>query len=221
MIRMTPKTLAAALAVIALSAPFVAAAIGATDGASNAANKTSAGSSTVQHMSADVVDSDAGLAVLSTTIKTSKPTDLLLQLTMECALWTEVISTTIQNHPAGYGPYSRAEAHVVAWVEVDGVPARLAADDDGKVVFCDRVHEQELSDIDNSTGNHTIRQYLETRNANAFNWVVLNAGSGVHTVVVKVDIEAANTQGAFAEGAVGKRTLIVEPTRFANGATVY
>ncbi|MEK6975160.1 MAG: hypothetical protein AABY18_02320 [Candidatus Thermoplasmatota archaeon] len=216
---MNAKTAIIAATAVALLAPFVSAAL--TDGSSNAANKTAANGSTIQSLSADVIDNDAGLAVLSTSIKTSKPTDLLLQLTMECALWTEVISTTIQNHPAGYEPYSRAEAHVVAWVEVDGVAVKVASGDDGKVVFCDRVHEQELSDIDNSTGNHTIRQYLETRNANAFNWIVLNAGSGVHTIVVKVDIQASNTEGAFAEGAVGKRTLIVEPTRFANGATIY
>lgn len=216
---MTPKSLAIALAVVALTAPFVSAAL--TDGTSNAANKTSASGATIQKVSADVVDSDLGLAVLTSSIKTSAPTDLLLQVTLECALWTEVISTTIQDHADGIGPYSRAEAHVVVWVEVDGVAVKVASDDpDGKVVFCDRVHEQEISDIDNSTGNFTIRQYLETRTANAFNWIVLNAGSGVHTIVVKVDIEAANTEGAFAEGAVGKRTLVVEPTKFAHGATI-
>lgn len=216
---MNAKTLIIAAAVIALSAPFVSAAL--QDGPSNAANKTAASASTVEAIGADLADTDLGTAVLTTTIKTSKTTDLLVQLTMECALWTEVISTTIEDHADGIGPFSRAEARVVAWVEVDGVPIKLAADDDGTVVFCDRVHEQEISDIDNGTGNHTIRQYLATRDANAFNWVVLDAGAGVHTIVVKVDIEAANTEGAFAEGAVGKRTLIVEPTRFANGATIY
>ena len=216
---MNAKTLIIAVATVALCAPFVSAAL--SDGTANAANKTAANGSNVQYMSADLIDTDQGLTVLTTTIKTSKSTDLLLQLSMECALWTETITTTIDQHPLGYDNYARAEAHVEAWIEVDGVPVTLGPEDDGKVVMCDRVHEQELSDIDNSTGNHTIRQYLETRNANAFNWVVLNAGSGVHTVVVKVDIEAANTQGAFAEVAVGKRTLIVEPTRFANGATVY
>jgi hypothetical protein len=217
---MNSKTLIIAVAVIALSAPFVSAAL--SDGGSNAANKTSANGSKVEYLSADVLDSDKGLTVLTTTIKTSKTVDLLVQLTMECALWTEVISTTIDEHEAGYGPFSRAEAHVVAWVEMDGVPVKVSGDDtNGRVTFCDRVHEQELSDIDNSTGNHTIRQYLETRNANAFNWVVLNAGTGTHVITVKVDITAYNTDGAFAEGAVGKRTLIVEPTRFANGATIY
>jgi hypothetical protein len=215
---MNAKTLIIAAAVIALSAPFVSAAL---QSGSNAANKTAANGSSVEHLGADLVDSDLGTTVLSTTIKTSKTTDLLLQLTMECALWTEVISTTVEDHADGIGPFSRAEAKVIAWVEVDGVPVTVSGDDDGTVVFCDRVHEQEISDIDNSTGNHTIRQYLATRDANAFNWVVLDAGVGVHTVVVKVDIEAANTEGAFAEGAVGKRTLIVEPTRFANGATIY
>ena len=207
------------LIALALAAPFVTA--GLSDGASNAANKTSAGSSTVEYLSADVADSDLGLPVLTTTIKTSKPTDLLLQLSMECALWTQVISTTVQDHVDGIGPYARAEARVVGWIEVDGVPVTLGHGDDGKVVFCDRVHEQEISDIDNSTGNFTLRQYLETRSANAFNWVSLDVGSGVHTIVVKVDIEASNTEGSFAEGGIGKRTLIVEPTRFANGATIY
>jgi hypothetical protein len=214
------RNLVIAAIALALAAPLVAAAIGG-DGTSNAANKTAANSSTAQKLSADVVDSDLGLSVLTTTIKTSKTTDLLLQLSMECALWTEVISTTIQDQVDGYKPYARAEAHVVAWIEVDGVAVKLASDDDGKVVFCDRVHEQEIDDIDNSTGNFTIRQRLETRQANAFDWVVLNAGVGTHTVVVKVDIEASNTEGSFAEGAVGKRMLIVEPTRFANGATIY
>lgn len=204
---------------LALAAPFVSAALG--DSGSNAANKTSASSATAEKVSADVADSDLGLAVLTTTIKTSKTTDLLLQLSMECALWTEVITTTVDQHPLGYDNYARAEAHVVAWVEVDGVRAALGPQDDGKVVFCDRVHEQEMSDIDNSTGNLTLRERLETRQANAFDWAVLNAGAGTHTVVVKVDIEAQNTKGAFAEGAVGKRMLIVEPTKFANGATIY
>lgn len=213
------RNLVIATIAIALAAPVVAAAIG--DGGSNAANKTSARSSTAQYVSADVVDSDQGLAVLTTTIKTSKTTDMLLQLSMECALWTEVISTTISDREDGVGPYSRAEAHVVAWIEVDGVPVKLASDDDGKVVMCDRVHEQEISDIDNDTSNFTIRQRLETRQANAFDWVVLDAGVGTHTVVVKVDIQALNTPGAFAEGAIGKRMIIVEPTRFANGATIY
>lgn len=216
---MNVKTTLIAAAIIALSAPFVSAAL--QDGGSNAANKTAANASTVEAIGADLADTDLGTPVLTTTIKTSKTTDLLVQLTMECALWTEVVSTTIEDHADGIGPFSRAEARVVAWVEVDGVPIRLAEDDDGTVVFCDRVHEQEISDIDNSTGNHTIRQYLATRDANAFNWVLLDAGAGLHTIVVKVDIEAANTEGAFAEGAVGKRTLIVEPTRFANGATIY
>lgn len=218
---MQTKHLIIAAVAVALAAPFVSAALTGPASSSNAANKTAAHGSSLQVLQSDIVDTDQGLAVLTTTIKTSKTIDLLLQLTMECALWTEVVSTTIEDHADGIGPFSRAEAHVTAWIEVDGRPVTVSGNDDGKVVFCDRVHEQEISDIDNSTGNHTIRQYLETRNANAFNWVVLNAGTGTHTVTVKVDIESANTEGAFATGAVGKRTLVVEPTRFANGATIY
>ena len=32
---------------------------------------------------------------------------------------------------------------------------------------------------------------------------------------------ATDGPGAFAQGGIGKRTLIVEPTKFANAATVY
>lgn len=218
---MQAKPLIIAAVALALAAPFVSAALTGNPSASNAANKTAASGSSLEVLQSDVVDTDVGLAILTTTIKTSKPTDLLLQLTMECALWTEVVSTTVQDHADGIGPFSRAEAHVNAWILIDGRPVSVAGNDDGRITFCDRVHEQELSDIDNSTGNHTIRQYLETRSANAFNWVVLDAGSGTHTVTVMVDIESYNTEGAMAKGAVGKRTLIVEPTRLANGATIY
>ena len=219
---MNRNSLVIALVAIALASPFVSAALGGGADSTTAANKTTAAGSSVEYLPPDAVDSYLGVVLLTSAIKTSKPTDLLLQLTLECALWTTVTSSTIVDHPDGIDAVSRAEARVVAWVEVDGVPVKVdSGDADGKVSMCDRVHEQEVSDIDNSTGNWTLRQYLATRNANGFNWITLNVGSGVHSVVVKADIETSTDgPGALAEGAVGKRTLIVEPTRFANGATL-
>lgn len=218
---MNRNSIVIAIVAIALCAPFVSAALtGGTD-STTAANKTAAAGSSVEYLPADGIDSDLGVVLLTSAIKTSKPTDLLLQLTLECALWTEVITTTIVEHPDGFTAYASAQAKIVGWIEVDGVPVQVSSDDaDGKVVLCDRVHEQEITDTDSSTGNWTIRQYLATRNANGFNWFSLDVGSGVHTIVVKADIESENTPGSFAQGAVGKRTLIVEPTRFANGATL-
>lgn len=180
-----------------------------------AANKTAAAADDTQYLSADFADTDLGVTILSSMIKTSSPTDLLVQVSLECALWTEVLSSTVDEHPEGYTAYGRAEARVEIWIELDGVAIPLG-DSDGHVTFCDRVHEQEIFDIDESTGNFTIRQYLETKTANAFNWFTLDVGSGVHTIAVKADIEADSTDGSWAEGAIGARTLIVEPTRFPN-----
>jgi len=221
---MSPKnrTWMLALAAIALVAiPFAFAAPWSDGSGSGPANKTTAAGSGVEMLQSDFADTEAGTTILSASLKTSKPTDLLLTISLECALWTEVVSTTIQDHPMGFSPVGRAEAHVTVWVEVDGVPVKVASDDpDGKVVFCDRVHEQEVSDTDDSTGNWTLRQYLETRSANSFEWIHLDSGSGVHTVTVKADIQSYNTEGSFAQGAIGKRTLVIEPVKFANDATI-
>lgn len=181
---------------------------------SHPANKTSAGASSIEMLSPDFADNERGTEILATTLRTSSTVDLLLEVSLECALWTEVISSTDENNPFGFGPLSRAEARITVWVEFDGVPVAMdASDADGRVVFCERVHEQELQDEDDST-NLTSRHYQASRQANSFTWFLLDAGSGVHTVTVKADIESSNTEGSYADGAVGKRTLVVDPTRF-------
>lgn len=204
---------------LAFALPLAMAVPLSDDGEPKAANKTAAAASDHVDLMPDVRDTDLGVTVLETTIKTSSPTDLLLQVSLECALWTEVISSTVDEHPEGYTSFARAEARVVVWVEVDGQSVELPPSD-GSVTFCDRVHEQEIFDIDESTGNFSIRQYLATKTANAFNWFTFDVGSGVHHIAVKADIEADNTEGSFAEGGIGARTLIVEPTRFPTGSSL-
>ena len=130
---------------------------------------------------------------------------------MECALWSTV--TTVGND------VSEAQAKVVAWVEFDGVPVAVSgAGDDGKVVFCDRTHRQATSLFDDE--NATIENYLATRSANAFNWVLPDVGHGTHLVEVVATLAGAATDNAFAQAGVGHRTLIVEPIHMAQGATV-
>src|SRR5687768_6850385 len=138
--------------------------------------------------------------VLSTPVKTGS-SDLLVQVALECSLVTEVVSTTIDDHPEGYTAFGRAEAYVVGWLEVDGETVTVGGSD-GVITFCDRVHEQEISDIDEDTGNFTIRQLQETMTANAFNWVVLDLAPGWHTVELVMEVTADNTEGSFAEGGV-------------------
>src|SRR5919198_115277 len=64
-----------------------------------------------------------------------------------------------------------------------------------------------------------IRLFQKTRSANAFNWGALNVGNGIHTLVVKAQLDASVTGvGTFAQAAVGKRTLVVQPAKLANDA---
>jgi hypothetical protein len=158
--------------------------------------------------------SSGPVTLLSATMRNSSPTDLIIHLTGECALWTDIIS-----------PDSEAAAQVTVWIELDGAAIPVTNDangdgifgdpDDGKVVLCNRAFKISaplfLGDA--------ISLFLKTRAANAFNWVALNVGSGIHTLQVKAQLDASVTGGTFAQAAVGKRTLVVEPAKLANDAT--
>lgn len=209
----SPKTFVAAVAVAALLLPL------GTANESPAANKAAAAGSDFVHLGTAVAPLGP-ITILATEIKAGGPQDVVIQVALECSLITDVYSTTIDDHPEGYTAIGRAEAHVDIQVLLDGAPVTIGGEDDGSVTFCDRVHQQEIRDIDEDTGNFTIRQLQETMTANAFNWVALDLGSGLHTVEVVATITAANTEGSFAQGAIEKRTLIVEPVDFAHGATI-
>lgn len=194
------NTLAALAAAALLAVPIVVAQL---DGGSNAANKTAATGSTVEILSPALATS-----VLDTTIKTSSPQDLIFSVTLECALWTTV--QTVGND------VSEARATVTIQVLFDGVPVSVSgAGDDGRVIFCDRTHRQTTTGFDDE--NATIEQYLATRTANGFNWVLPDVGSGVHTVQVLADLTTFTDSDLFVQAGVGHRTLIVEPTHLAQG----
>lgn len=207
------KTMAVTAVSIALLFAFMIPTPSAQNGG-QAANKAAVSGSTLEILSAEqtglpgtdpdevVVDEDL---MLSTTIKTSKPQDLLFHLSLECALWTQL--TTVGNDLA------QARAQVKVWVEFDGAPVQVSSEDTedaGRVVFCDRLHEQEVSGLDDEQ-NLTLRQYLATRTANAFNWVLINAGSGTHTIDVWASLTTDVENQATAQAGIGKRTLVIEP----------
>jgi hypothetical protein len=151
------------------------------------------------------------ITLLSATLRTSSPTDLIVQLTGECALWTNVITT----EPIAT---SQAIANVKVWVEIDGVRVPVTSDsnedgvfndpDDGKVVFCNR--DVKLSTTGLLPGQ-LLDLFIKTRQANAFNWVTFNVGSGMHTIVVKAQLDVKVSGAGEARAAVGKRTLVIEP----------
>jgi hypothetical protein len=151
--------------------------------------------------------------LLRTTIKTSSPQDLSFAVTAECSILTSVLNQGNSD--------SSAEAKVRIWVEFNGNPVAVSSDDTedtGKVVFCNRSHRQVTSDFDDEDA--TIQQIQSTKSANAFNWILINAGQGTHDVVVYADIEAQVTGVGEAQGGVAKRTLVVEPQHLQVDATI-
>src|SRR5688572_23584915 len=159
--RIPTKLLFAGFALVLLAVPGLS---GAND-TSAAANKTVAGDGSFEYLGT-AASPLPPTTILSTGIKTGGQQDLLIQVAMECSLVTDVYSTTIQDHPEGYTAVGEAKAAVVAWVEVDGSPLVVGGSDEF-ITFCDRLHKQEISDIDEDTGNFTIRQLQETMTANS------------------------------------------------------
>lgn len=221
------KIAALALAILALSVVSVPSAVDnrAQAGGGQPADKLAVSGSGLDSTSAEVVDGAESreLTLMTGTIKTSTPTDLIMQVTLECALWTNVV--TVGNAE------SEAFAQVRVWVEIDGEPVPVASDDEadtGEVVFCDRTYRMETVRFENE--NATIRQFLRTRTANAFNWIAMDGfgdGDNVHEIVVKARlvVQESTSDNPFdevglAKALVGKRTLVVEPVKLAQDISV-
>lgn len=186
------------------------------------ANKISVAGSTIEHMTSD----HKTVQLFGAAVKTSSPSDLLIQVNAECALWTEVtvVDDDDTSTPRIDVPHSEAEARVKIWAVFDGRTVLVSSDDTrepGRVVFCDRVHGAEFTENEGDEDNETIRNYLRTRSANSFSWILLNTGSGTHSLQVFAQLDAqVNAGEGSAEAAVGKRTLIVEPVKLANNAAI-
>lgn len=204
--------------------------------------------------------------LMSATLKTSSPTDLVLHVSLECAIFTDTSVTTSDGDNAkGNGKNKESAAatgRVEIWLEVDPTPhdgsdddtnnhvipvssddtgatdpTNISLDDDvpppatvGKVVFCHRTQgleaeldfqaEEEL----NFTGELFLRTYQGTRSANAFNWITLDMGSGTYEIEVHAQIVddtwTSDDGDAAAKGVIGKRTLVVQPVKLPNDATI-
>jgi len=172
-----------------------------------------------------------GTTLLTATVKNSKPTDLVLQVSMECSIITD--NVILGASAPGAQESALTEGTVRAWIEVDGQivpvisqsstsqPPPPPGDETDKVTFCNRVFNRTVQDAeDPQDGYDRSRDYIETKSANAFNWVRLNMGSGTHTVVLKADLSHFATQGSSASAYVGNRSMIGLPGKFANDATV-
>lgn len=216
----------AAMVAAALTAGYLAQ---GTYAAGVPANKVAAAGS-------EAVDVPFGTAtpILSQTVKINNPTDLILGVSLECALTTQVISGADDTNERAFG-------EIKIYVTIDGkyVPISDEDTDRGRVVFCSRAQEQQWTDTDSPPNGpddeqDQLRQRLDTRDANAFNWMALNVGTNypgtddnVHKIQVwaewtksaTVDGEATTTN-AMADATIGNRTLILEPVKAAHDATV-
>jgi hypothetical protein len=167
--------------------------------------------------------------LLTATIRTSKPADLMLHVSLECEI-------TTQHEWNGPRSETSARGRIRTWVEVDNaiVPIQSssqppqnpppAGNETDKVTFCERDEDLSRNDQDESL-DQTLHSWVRRhRDANAFNWVRLNAGAGIHTVEVVADYleEEVASAGdtAQVQAAVGNRLLIIEPTEMSVDVSV-
>jgi hypothetical protein len=178
-----------------------------------------------------IVGPGANVPILTAVFKTSAPEDLIFNVTLECSIVTSVTTT-------GNG-FAEAQGNVQIWVTIDGkiVPIQsvssnpqpsnssIAGDDTDKVTFC---HRDQAQTVSGATNTFMLTEYIETKEANAFNWVYLNAGSLTHTITVYATLTNSPVTAACtpttvttcSAALIGNRTLVVEPTKLANNAVI-
>lgn len=166
---------------------------------------------TVSASTARVDGPNQDVTVLEACMRTSNPADLVFSLSSECSIITTVATTGNENDEHAFG-------QVRMWVEIDGqnvgvIPNTQGLSDDGHVVFCNRAHSQSTSGF--VFDNPTIRTGLATEEANAFNWVAMNVGSGIHDITVHAELTDNHTSNADAHEFIGDRTLVVDVTQTA------
>jgi hypothetical protein len=172
---------------------------------------------TVAGSKIDVFDPNNDVTLLSAQMRTSAVADLTFAVTLECSIVTKV--TTMGNDSQS------AFGQVRVWVEIDGkdvgvIPATQGASDDGHVVFCNRTYSSTtngFSEAGSGNSDPTIVTYQATKNADAFNWVALNVGNGIHTISVHAELTTQVTDPSkdMSQAVVGNRTVVVDTTQTA------
>lgn len=173
------------------------------------------------------------VVLLTATVKNSKPADMVLYVTAECSIITDNVIAG-STMPGG-SESATTTGTVRTWITVDGkiVPIISASsppqdgsapdsgDESDKVTFCNRVFNRTVQDTeDPKDGWDRSRDYLATKSANAFNWVRLNMGSGVHKIELHGELTHSFSPGSSASAFVGNRSMIGVPGKFANDAVI-
>jgi len=179
------------------------------------ANKVAAAGSQVE-----VFAPGETVAILQERVKVSSSADLILQLSAECDILTELTT-------GGNGSMDEAGAfgQVRTWITIDDKVVPVSSDDvdeTGKVVLCNRAHEKRIQDAeDDDDGTDEEYDMTRTRQANGFNWLALDTGfvyddpangNNILDIVVWAEFTETTVNRGVAEARVGHRTLIAEPT---------
>jgi hypothetical protein len=170
------------------------------------------------------------VTLLTATLRTSSVQDLILSVSLECTILTAL---TTGDGPEDNADTATATSTIQVWTEFDGniIPINdISApgdhkpgigNDTDKVVFCNREYSRSVTDTeDDDDGLDTTSDYISTKSSHGFEWVLLNAGRGIHTITVKATLTTSTVQTATATAVVGNRILVVEPGHFANNASV-
>jgi len=181
------------------------------------ANKTTASGSETE-----VMGPGEDVTILSHSAKISGPKDVVLSVTAECSILT-ALTTGPGNDSA------RAFGQIRMWITIDDKVVPVSSDDTtetGKVVFCNRAYQRTVTD---AGGDDTESDFIDTRTANAFNWLALNVGfdyddpdNGNNIVDIELHAELTETtmNTANAQAVVGHRTLIASMENVSNHESI-
>jgi len=172
----------------------------------------------------DQVTESEEVELLSASVKLSTPEDLILSVALECSISTELF--TVGNSSAN------ASGTVEVWIEIDGQRVPVSTDDtgdtSGHVTYCNRAYGRTTTLMEDE--EHAIRSHINTKQSHSFNWLALDeiwaaaADDNIHDISVMARLEQSAGGADGGDGTaivtVGKRTLIIEPTKVANGETV-
>lgn len=168
--------------------------------------------------------------IMTATMRTSKPTDIMIHNTLECSIFTRLVTNNTDTS-------STAGARARVWIEVDGKIVSLlqnsqppqngttpaSGNDTDKITYCDREYSRTVANDEQLDLLNEVDEqddYIRTKSAHGFNWVQMNLGSGIHTIAVKAELTTETDGNAEAELEIGNRTLVIEPTKMANDAVI-
>jgi len=181
-----------------------------------AASSLPADKMTVTASTTSVQGPGTDVPIMSAQMKTSTPADLLLQVTSECTILSQItnMGNSTQTYVAKVELSVTVDGKTVPVVPpatTTGATGQSSGGDDGHVVFCNREFTRTTSF---TTNNESIKDVENTEQSNAFQWVALNVGNGVHTIVVHARFTDTNGTDTFAHGVIDKRSLTAQATNY-------